>query len=71
MNHYRMGAFYPERAGNGSMPMLPPMTQEPALAMAYVMVQCWGQTYEPATALKRGTIFPELDLPFYCGGVNR
>jgi len=38
-----------------------------SLAMAYVPMQCWGQTYEPSTALQRGTIFPELDLPFCCG----
>ena len=35
-------------------------------AMAYVPYQCWGNTkvYEPAVALERGTIFPELDKPF-------
>jgi len=38
------------------------------LAMAYVPWQCWGKTYEPADALCRGTIFPELDLPFLGGG---
>ena len=68
MNHYRMGSYYPERVNRNDMPMMPWGEQEPALAMAYILVQCWGQTYEPATALKRGTIFPELDLPFCCGG---
>lgn len=34
------------------------------LAMAYVPWQCWGNTYEPAVALQRGTIFPDLDLPW-------
>lgn len=38
------------------------------LAMAYVPWQRWCETYEPATALHRGTIFPELDLPFLGGG---
>lgn len=38
------------------------------LAMAYVPWQCWGQTYEPAEGWHRGTIFPELDLPFLGGG---
>jgi len=71
LNHYRMGAFYPDHASRPKVPMMPFGEQEPALAMAYVMVQCWGQTYEPATALKRGTIFPELDLPFCCGGGYR
>lgn len=34
------------------------------LAMAYVPMQKWGEQYAPAVALERGTIFPELDLPF-------
>lgn len=38
------------------------------LAMAYVPWQHWCNTYEPAVALDRGTIFPELDLPFLGGG---
>lgn len=38
------------------------------LAMAYVPMQRWYNTYEPAVALQRGTIFPELDLPFLGGG---
>lgn len=35
-----------------------------ALAMAYVRCQKWGMTYEPETALERGTFFPDLDKPF-------
>lgn len=38
------------------------------LAMAYVPWQCWGETYKPAEGWSRGTIFPELDLPFLGGG---
>lgn len=38
------------------------------LAMAYVPWQRFCETYAPAEALKRGTIFPELDLPFLGGG---
>lgn len=34
------------------------------LAMAYVPWQRFNETYEPAKALKAGTIFPELDKPF-------
>ena len=34
------------------------------LAMAYVPMQKWNETYEPAMALARGTLFPELDKPF-------
>ena len=35
-----------------------------ALAMAYVRCQQWGKTYDPDTALERGTFFPDLDKPF-------
>ena len=35
------------------------------LTMAYVPWQNFECTYEPAQALKIGTIFPELDKPFY------
>ena len=38
---------------------------EMALTMAYVPWQKFTETYEPAKALKQGTIFPELDKPFY------
>lgn len=34
------------------------------LAMAYVPMQQWNSTYSPSEALERGTLFPELDLPF-------
>lgn len=37
------------------------------LAMGYVPWQRWGQTYSMEDSLKRGTIFPELDLPFVMG----
>ena len=35
------------------------------LTMAYVPWQNFECTYEPAQALQIGTIFPELDKPFY------
>ncbi|MBP1557269.1 MAG: spore coat associated protein CotJA [Oscillospiraceae bacterium] len=41
------------------------------IAMCYVPWQAWERTYEPAVALKRGTIFPSLDLPFLGGGCRR
>ena len=34
------------------------------IAMAYVPWQRWKNTYELGKALKVGTIFPELDLPY-------
>ncbi len=33
-----------------------------------VPVQPWEEPYDAATALKRGTIFPSLDLPFFATG---
>ena len=36
-----------------------------SLAMASVPVQKWGPLYEEREALQAGTIFRELDLPFY------
>jgi len=42
------------------------------LAAAYVPFQNWKTTYEPQIGLERGTIFPELDLPFAGrGGIKR
>ena len=38
--------------------------KNPVLGMAYVVNQKWNTVYEPCKALKAGTIFPELDLPF-------
>ena len=32
------------------------------VAYAYVPIQCLKDTYKPAVALTRGTLFPELDL---------
>ena len=34
------------------------------LAMAYVPMQKWKNVYANDVALNRGTLFPELDLPF-------
>lgn len=34
------------------------------LAMTYTPMQQWKSTYSDAVSLTRGTIFPELDLPF-------
>ncbi|MCI8495097.1 MAG: spore coat associated protein CotJA [Lachnospiraceae bacterium] len=39
-----------------------------AIAMAYVPWQFMNETYEPDKALQCGTIFPELNKPFYGKG---
>ena len=38
------------------------------LAIATVPMQPWETPYEPSKALKQGTIFPCLDLPFFIVG---
>ena len=38
---------------------------ERALAMVYAPVQHWRNAYDPKTALSRGTLFRELDMPFH------
>lgn len=42
----------------------PRFPEHTPLAMAYVPFQRWEQPYSEEKAFKRGTIFPELDLPF-------
>ncbi len=51
-----------------------PMTAFPALTptgMSYVPFQLWSEPYDAMTALSRGTMFPELDLPFAGGECDR
>ena len=42
-----------------------PFPEDPALAIAYVRWQNLGEVYEVEKALAQGTLFPELDKPFY------
>lgn len=41
------------------------MVDDFKVTMAYVPWQHLDKVYEPAKALKAGTLFPELDKPFY------
>jgi len=41
------------------------MTEQKHLAFASVPSQSWGKIYEQKDAFKQGTIFPDLDKPFY------
>lgn len=54
-----------DNAAGTPMPRFPKNTP---LAMAYVPFQQWGDVYGEDDALKSGTLFPELDLPFGRGG---
>lgn len=40
---------------------------ECVLGIAAVPIQQFGALYEAEKALKRGTVFPDLDLPFFGG----
>lgn len=43
------------------------------LAIASIPIQPWGQIYDSRTALEKGTIFQDLDMPFFAaddGGVS-
>lgn len=40
------------------------------LAMAYVPSQTWRKLYDGDKALKAGTLFQELDLPFLGGAMG-
>ncbi|WP_330640750.1 spore coat associated protein CotJA [Anaerovorax odorimutans] len=56
----------------GDRPQIPPcMAGRPfedwPVAMTYVPMQPWEETYEPAKALQVGTIFPSLNLQFLGG----
>ena len=53
-----MGAFQPD--SNGCWDSYP-------IGMAYVPWQRWQQPYPIEQGFRRGTIFPELDLPFVMG----
>ena len=58
---------YPQIGGNR-----PPQTLlgggNYPVGMGYVPIQSWQQPYALETAFRRGTIFPDLDLPFMMGG---
>lgn len=38
------------------------------LAMAYIPMQFYRDTYEIEEGFNKGTVFPELDKPFLAGG---
>lgn len=55
--------------GNELMPQ--PQTRFPSdtpIGMAYVPFQQWTEVYDADKGFSRGTMFPELDMPFMGGG---
>lgn len=62
-----MDAFFSAPAAHrecAAEPM-PPLPPDPVPAMAYIPFQQMGETYDEETALRCGTLFPELNKPFY------
>lgn len=41
------------------------------LTMAFVNMQPLGEVYSPESALKAGTLFPDIDKPLRVGGKMR
>jgi hypothetical protein len=63
MNMNRMTCTMPSRF---TTPVSGDLSTYP-IAMAYVPMQQWSQTYPLSQGFSQGTIFPELDLPFMMG----
>lgn len=40
------------------------------LAMPLMPYQAWTEVYDLPVALKEGTLFPDLNLPFFMGGAD-
>ena len=51
---------------NSTQPV-PPNPMSFPVGMAYAPMQQWQQTYDLDMGFRRGTIFPDLDLPFEMG----
>lgn len=64
----RENSFTSAPAQNNNSPMTSRFPASTPLAMAYVPFQQMSEVYDEDNALKKGTLFPELDLPFSKGG---
>lgn len=58
----------PSTSGTGCGCELPAPGPGLRLAIATVPMQPWETPYDSAKALRQGTIFPSLDLPFFVTG---
>lgn len=66
-------AQYPDLQQHFQHDCLPPdifanNCRKQTLGMAYVPAQKWNSTYDYDTGFMKGTIFPELDMPFQMEG---
>lgn len=69
-----MRGMMEESGVDAGMGFNPSVVDSLPLAMVYAPRQKWRGAYSPDEALMRGTLFSELDKPFYpprvCGGNN-
>lgn len=56
---------------NGCTSNCPTAIAAPSIAMVYSPRQCWRNLFDPATALSKGTLFAELELPLEAVGGKR
>ena len=63
-DYFDFSAFYPIGTTGAKSEKCTDIDEMP-IAMAYVPIQKLCKTYEADIALNMGTIFPELNKPFY------
>jgi len=61
------GGFMADTGGSQNVVLRPGNMSGMPIGMGYVPWQRWGQTYPVPQGFERGTIFPELDMPFVMG----
>lgn len=64
-NDYRSGASCPMSGRAGAGISLEEPCAVSSLAMVYSPYQSWQDIYDPGKGLKRGTIFAQLDKPWF------
>ncbi len=60
----------PCNSNNSGASVQNPQRTDKSLAMVYAVKQNWQGIYDPEIALVNGTIFEELNKPFYPSGCN-
>lgn len=63
MSELKFSSFMPAAEKNNNFSEMP--LDELPLTMSYAPIQRFGTIYNTDEALLRGTLFPELDKPFY------
>ncbi len=61
------GRFMADTGGSQNVVLRPGNMSGMPIGLGYVPWQRWGQTYPLSQGFERGTIFPELDMPFVMG----